>query len=83
IKNGQVFINSLFVADATITSAKIADTLQSTNFDPNRRTGFRLNMRTGEMTSYGQGNGGYWVETNNLKQLFDNNGRLRIRMGFW
>ncbi|WP_340617457.1 host specificity protein J, partial [Xenorhabdus entomophaga] len=47
IKNGQVFINSLFVADATITSAKIADTLQSTNFDPNRRTGFRLNMRTG------------------------------------
>ncbi|WP_422824105.1 host specificity protein J [Xenorhabdus entomophaga] len=83
IKNGQVFINSLFVGDATITSAKIADTLQSTNFDPNRRTGFRLNMRTGEMTSYGQGNGGYWVETNNLKQLFDNNGRLRIRMGFW
>ncbi|WP_340618613.1 host specificity protein J, partial [Xenorhabdus entomophaga] len=47
IKDGQVFINSLFVADATITSAKIADTLQSTNFDPNRRTGFRLNMRTG------------------------------------
>ncbi|MEQ1969116.1 phage tail protein [Xenorhabdus nematophila] len=83
IKNGQVFTNSLFVGDATITSAKIADTLQSTNFDPSRRTGFRLNMRTGEMVSYGHGNSGYWVETNNLKQLFDNNGRLRIRMGFW
>ncbi|MBD2812207.1 host specificity protein J [Xenorhabdus sp. Vera] len=82
-KNNQVFINSLFVGDATITSAKIANTLQSTNFDPNRRTGFRLNMRTGEMVSYGHGNSGYWVETNNLKQLFDNNGRLRIRMGFW
>ncbi|WP_237386706.1 phage tail tip fiber protein [Xenorhabdus sp. Sc-CR9] len=83
IKNGQVLANSLLVGDATITSAKIADTLQSTNFNPSRRTGFRLNMRTGEMVSYGQGNSGYWVETNNLKQLFDNNGRLRIRMGFW
>ncbi|PHM60491.1 host specificity protein [Xenorhabdus stockiae] len=83
IKNGQVFLNSLFVGDATIDSAKIADTLQSSNFDPARRTGFRLNMRTGEMTSYGQGSGGYWVETNNLKQLFDSRGRLRIRMGFW
>uniref|UniRef100_A0A1Y2SA99 Host specificity protein J n=1 Tax=Xenorhabdus beddingii TaxID=40578 RepID=A0A1Y2SA99_9GAMM len=82
-KNGQLFIREAFLGNATITSAKIADTLQSSNFDPNRRTGFRLNMRTGEMTSYGQGSGGYWVETNNLKQLFDRNGRLRIRMGFW
>ncbi|PHM45221.1 host specificity protein J [Xenorhabdus miraniensis] len=83
IKNGQVFTNSLFVGDATITSAKIADTLQSTNFNQSRRTGFRLNMRTGEMISYGQGSSGYWIETSSLKQLFDSNGRLRIRMGFW
>ncbi|WP_446471085.1 phage tail protein [Xenorhabdus stockiae] len=82
-KNGQLFVQDAFIDMANIRKLVVGDEIKSANFDPRNRTGFRLDMRTGEMTSYGQGSGGYWVETNNLKQLFDSRGRLRIRMGFW
>ncbi|WP_153044725.1 host specificity protein J, partial [Xenorhabdus sp. KJ12.1] len=82
-KNGQLFVRDAFIDVANIRKLVVGDEIKSANFDPRNRTGFRLDMRTGEMTSYGQGSGGYWVETNNLKQLFDSRGRLRIRMGFW
>ncbi|WP_426577012.1 host specificity protein J [Xenorhabdus stockiae] len=82
-KNGQLFVQDAFIDVANIRKLVVGDEIKSANFDPRNRTGFRLDMRTGEMTSYGQGSGGYWVETNNLKQLFDSRGRLRIRMGFW
>ncbi|WP_446471392.1 phage tail protein [Xenorhabdus stockiae] len=82
-KNGQLFVQDAFIDVANIRKLVVGDEIKSANFDPRNRTGFRLDMRTGEMTSYGQGSSGYWVETNNLKQLFDSRGRLRIRMGFW
>ncbi|MCW2254997.1 hypothetical protein M2263_001088 [Providencia alcalifaciens] len=83
VENGQVFISSAFIGNATITSAKIADILQSTNFSDANKTGYQLNMRTGEERKYGNGQQGYWIETNVLKQLFSNDGKLRIRMGMW
>ncbi|MDM9285588.1 phage tail protein [Providencia rettgeri] len=83
VENGQVFIKSAFIGDATITSAKIADVLQSTNFSDANKIGYQLNMRTGEEKKYGNGTQGYWIETNVLKQLFSRDGKLRIRMGMW
>lgn len=83
VENGQVFISSAFIGNATITSAKIADVLQSTNFSDANKVGYQLNMRTGEEKKYGNGTQGYWIETNVLKQLFSRDGKLRIRMGMW
>ncbi|MGX8826142.1 phage tail tip protein J-related protein, partial [Proteus mirabilis] len=41
-KNGQFFIREAFIGDATITSAKIADVLQSTNFSHANKVGYQL-----------------------------------------
>ena len=82
-KNGQFFIREAFIGDATITSAKIADVLQSTNFSHANKVGYQLNMRTGEEIKYGNNAQGYWIETNILKRLFDKKGTMRIRMGIW
>ncbi|WP_262417017.1 TipJ family phage tail tip protein [Providencia rettgeri] len=83
VENGQAFIKSAFIGNATITSAKIADVLQSTNFSDANKIGYQLNMRTGEEKKYGSGTQGYWIETSTLKQLFSRDGKLRIRMGMW
>ncbi|NBM49508.1 DUF1983 domain-containing protein, partial [Proteus sp. G2666] len=83
VKNGQVVVNDAFIGDATITSAKIANVLQSTNFSHDKKIGYQLNMRTGEEIKYGNNSQGYWIETNVLKRLFDKNGTMRIRMGMW
>ncbi|EPA9980186.1 host specificity protein J [Proteus mirabilis] len=82
-KNGQFFIREAFIGDATITSAKIANVLQSTNFSHANKVGYQLNMRTGEEIKYGNNAQGYWIETNILKRLFDKKGTMRIRMGIW
>lgn len=83
VKNGQLFVREAFIGDATITSAKIADVLQSTNFSHANKEGYQLNMRTGEEIKYGNNAQGYWIETNILKRLFDKKGTMRIRMGIW
>ncbi|MGY6360240.1 TipJ family phage tail tip protein [Proteus mirabilis] len=83
VKNGQVVVNEAFIGDATITSAKIANVLQSTNFSHANKVGYQLNMRTGEEIKYGNNAQGYWIETNILKRLFDKKGTMRIRMGIW
>ncbi|MFN6989770.1 DUF1983 domain-containing protein, partial [Proteus mirabilis] len=78
VKNGQLFVKEAFIGDATITSAKIADVLQSTNFSHANKVGYQLNMRTGEEIKYGNNAQGYWIETNILKRLFDKKGTMRI-----
>ncbi|HID7757053.1 TPA: TipJ family phage tail tip protein [Proteus mirabilis] len=83
VKNGQVVVNEAFIGDAAITSAKIANVLQSTNFSHANKVGYQLNMRTGEEIKYGNNAQGYWIETNILKRLFDKKGTMRIRMGIW
>ncbi|HBC6002364.1 TPA: DUF1983 domain-containing protein [Proteus mirabilis] len=83
VKNGQLVVNEAFIGDATITSAKIANVLQSTNFSHANKVGYQLNMRTGEEIKYGNNAQGYWIETNILKRLFDKKGTMRIRMGIW
>jgi predicted phage tail protein len=46
VQNGQVFIAQAFIGDGTITSAKIGDYIQSTNYVAGS-TGFRIGVRDG------------------------------------
>lgn len=45
VQNGQVFINQAFIADGTITNAKIGDYIQSTNY--NGTIGWRIDKSAG------------------------------------
>ena len=82
VQNGQVIINNAVIGAASIQSAQIADALQSTNF-VNNSQGFHMNMRNGYMQINGAGGTGRMTISNNIIQIFDANGRLRVRMGLW
>lgn len=84
IQNGQVFMNSAFIANASIGSAKIAEWLESDAVNSLGQKVWRLNMRTGEMQFNGTSTGaGRLVISNNLVSVYDGNGVLRVRMGIW
>lgn len=84
IQNGQVFMNSAFIANASIGSAKIADWLESDATNSLGQKVWRLNMRTGEMQFNGVSTGsGRLVINNNVVMVYDGNGTLRVRMGIW
>ena len=47
IQNGQTFINSAFIANGSITNAKIGDYIQSSNYDWNKKTGWSIEKNGG------------------------------------
>ncbi len=82
IQGGQVFINSAVIGDASITMAKIADTLQSTNFVAGQQ-GWRLTKSgTFEINGSVSGQGRMQI-THQLLQVWDANNVRRIRLGIW
>ncbi len=82
IQGGQVFINSAVIGDASITMAKIADSLQSTNYVANEQ-GWRLD-KTGAFEINGMVAGqGRLKITNQLIEVFDSNDMRRVRLGIW
>ncbi|MBD1602509.1 phage tail tip fiber protein, partial [Pseudomonas typographi] len=82
VQSGQVYISQAFIADGTITSAKIGDYIQSTNYVAGS-TGWRMNKDgTFEINGTVSGQGRLLI-TNSLVQVFDANGGLRVRMGIW
>lgn len=84
VQGGQVFIRDAVIGNASITSAKIADWLESDAVNSLGQKVWRLNMRTGEMQFNGTAGGsGRLTINNNLVQVFDGNGTLRVRMGIW
>lgn len=84
VENGQVIMRSAFIGNASITSAKIADWLESDAVNSLGQKVWRLNMRTGEMQFNGStGGNGRLTINNNLVQVFHPNGALAIRMGVW
>lgn len=84
VENGQVIMRSAFIGNASITSAKIADWLESDAVNSLGQKVWRLNMRTGEMQFNGStvGNGRLTIN-NNLVQVYHPNGVLATRMGIW
>lgn len=82
IQGGQVFINSAFIGQASIGSAKLADWLESDA--KNSATGqpvMRLNFRTGEIQLNGSGAGGRMTLNNNVQKVYDASGVLRVQIG--
>lgn len=80
VVGGQVFLSEAFIANGTITTAKIADTISSTNFLPGQR-GWSIN-KSGSIEINGSeaGNGRLTI-LNNQISVYDGNGVLRARMG--
>ncbi len=91
VKDGQVFISSAFIQNATITSAhiadaaitraKIAEVIQSENYVPGK-TGMAINFKTGEFELNGsvQGEGRFSI-TNLRSVSFDEEGFPSAVMG--
>ncbi|NCH53420.1 phage tail tip fiber protein, partial [Cronobacter muytjensii] len=77
----QVFMNSAFIRDGTITSAKIGSYIQSNNYVAGK-TGWRLD-KNGNFEINGSGANGRMLITNNLLQIWDANNVLRVRMGLF
>lgn len=80
IQNGQVFISQAFIGDGTITSAKIGDYIQSTNYVAGS-TGWRLSKDgTFEINATVSGQG-RMVMTSRALKVFDANNVLRVQLG--
>jgi len=80
IQGGQVFINSAVIGDASITMAKIADALQSTNYVAGQQ-GWRLDKAgTFEINGSVAGQGRMQM-TNRALKVFDANNVLRVQLG--
>lgn len=82
VQNNTAYIKAAFIQDGSITNAKIGDTIQSTNYVPGV-SGWRLS-KTGGIEFNGAVSGGGKLTINNqVVQVFDQAGQLRVRLGIW
>jgi predicted phage tail protein len=80
VQNGQVFMNSAFIQDGTITNAKIGSYISSTNYIAGQQ-GWILNKNgTLEINGVVAG-GGRLVITNRSVRVYDVNGVKRVQLG--
>ncbi|HDR2796447.1 phage tail protein [Enterobacter cloacae] len=81
IQNGQVFINDVLIKDATITRAKLAETISSVNYVQGQ-AGLSINFRTGTLENYGSTAGeGAMKQTNQTISVRDSSNVLRVQIG--
>ncbi|MBK0077860.1 hypothetical protein IAE49_01090 [Kosakonia sp. S58] len=81
LKLSQGSVNTLNVVDGAIQNAKIGNQIMSNNYVYNQ-SGWLIDKNQGIFIN-GQGGTGRMTITNNVIQIFDNNGVLRVRMGLW
>ena len=81
IQNGQTFIKQALIGDGWISNAMIGDYIQSTDYVQNQR-GWKISKSGNSFELNGSG-GGRLSITNQLIQVFDGNGTLRVRLGMW
>lgn len=82
VQNGQTFIKSAFIQDASITMLQIGDNLQSTDYVAGV-SGWKLS-KGGNIEFNGTvAGGGRLTMTNQLIRIYDNNGTLRVRLGIF
>ncbi|MEG5786809.1 host specificity protein J [Enterobacter bugandensis] len=79
VVNGQVFINSTFIQDGTITNAKIGNFIQSNNYVLGQ-SGWKLD-KGGTWENYGSDGQGARKTTNVTDSIRDANGVLRVQIG--
>ncbi|PVZ19915.1 MULTISPECIES: phage tail protein [unclassified Pseudomonas] len=80
VQNGQVFISQAFIADGTLTMAKIAEALQSTNFVAGQ-TGWRMTKDGLYEINGNVAGGGRLQLTNTALRVFHPNGVEAIYLG--
>jgi predicted phage tail protein len=81
VQGGQVFINSAFIADGTITNAKIGSYISSTNYIAGQQ-GWILNKDgTLEINGIVPGQGRLVINALNVS-VYDANSVLRVRLGY-
>jgi len=81
IQNGQTFIRDTFIQDATITRAKLAETLSSVNYVQGQ-AGLSINFKTGTLENYGSTAGeGSMKQTNQTITVLDSNNVVRVQIG--
>jgi predicted phage tail protein len=79
VQGGQVFMNSAFIQDGTITNAKIGDYISSTNYVMGQ-TGWAI-FKNGGFEMNGQGAGQARLAINNSSvKLYHSNGNLAINL---
>ncbi|BBP71113.1 host specificity protein J [Pseudomonas sp. Seg1] len=80
VQGGQVFMNSAFIQDGSITMLKIGQALQSDNYIPGVQ-GWRLD-KAGNLEFNGPApGGGRLTMTNRAIKVFDQNGIKRVQLG--
>jgi predicted phage tail protein len=79
VQNSVAYMNGAYIKDGTIVNAKIGD-LQSTNY-VSGRTGWRIAKGGAFEMNGNSGSTGRMVINNNRIEVYDENGRLRVRMG--
>ncbi|MEE5149475.1 DUF1983 domain-containing protein [Pseudomonas alliivorans] len=80
VQNGQVFINSAFIQDGTITNAKIGSFISSTDYVAGQRGWILRKDGTLEINGSGAG-GGRLVVTNRSVRVYDTNNVKRVQLG--
>ncbi|WP_283184131.1 host specificity protein J [Pseudomonas svalbardensis] len=81
VQGGQVFMNSAFIADGTITNAKIGSYISSTNYIAGQQ-GWILNKDgTLEINGIVPGQGRLVISSLNVS-VYDANNVLRVRLGY-
>ncbi|MFW9099540.1 host specificity protein J [Pseudomonas sp. P4795] len=81
VQGGQVFMNSAFIADGTITNAKIGNYISSTNYIAGQQ-GWILNKDgTLEINGIVPGQGRLVINSLNVS-VYDSNNTLRVRLGY-
>lgn len=81
VQGGQVFMNSAFIADGTITNAKIGSYISSTNYIAGQQ-GWILNKDgTLEINGVVPGQGRLVINSLNVS-VYDANNVLRVRLGY-
>ncbi len=81
IQNGQTFINDAFIKDATITRAKLAETISSANYVQGQ-VGLSINFKTGTLENNGSTAGeGAMKQTNQTISVKDGSNVLRVQVG--
>ncbi len=81
VENNQVFMQSAFIQDGSITNAKIGNRIQSNNYVQGSQ-GWAID-KNGNFELNGNAGTGRMVISNNIIQVYDASGRLRVRMGLW
>ncbi|MBS0854467.1 DUF1983 domain-containing protein, partial [Enterobacter sp. JGM127] len=74
IQNGQTFIRDTLIGDATITRAKLAETISSVNYSPGQ-AGLSINFKTGTLEVNGSTGGGQLKITPDRIAFYDASNR--------